>query len=89
MRYFAYFEDSQGRTHRLTITFEGTPTSYLLCARIRVLMPEDYFFLLLVTDRGAQVLGPRQFDKILRTDEGIEALAKELEKHLVLRLNDD
>ncbi|WP_232877609.1 hypothetical protein [Acetobacter sicerae] len=52
-------------------------------------MPEGYFFLLLVTDRGTPVLGPRQFDKALRTDEGIEALAKELEKHLVLRLHDD
>lgn len=89
MRYFVYFEDSQGHLRQATIKVDGEPSSYLLCARIRVLMPKDYFFLLLVTERGAPVLGPRQFDKVLRTDEGIEALAKELEKHLVLRLNDD
>ncbi|KXV22390.1 hypothetical protein AD933_00520 [Acetobacter malorum] len=89
MRYFVYFEDSQGRIQQTTIKFEGTPTSYLLCAQIRILMPEDYFFLLLVTDRGTPALGPRQFDRILRTDEGKEALAKEIEKHLELRLHDD
>ncbi|OUI99895.1 hypothetical protein [Acetobacter cibinongensis] len=89
MRYFVYFEDSQGHLRQATINVDGQPSYYLLCARIRVLMPEDYFFLLLVTERGAPVLGPRQFDKVLRTDEGIVALAKELEKHVVLRLNDD
>ena len=89
MRYFVYFEDTQGHIRQATIKVDGKPSSYLLCAQIRVLMPEGHFFLLLVTDRGAPVLGPRQFDKVLRTDEGIEVLAKELEKHLVLRLNDD
>ncbi|QHM92168.1 hypothetical protein [Acetobacter pasteurianus] len=89
MRYFAYLEDAQGILRQATIKFDGTPTPYLLCARIRVLMPEGYFFLLVVTDRGTPVLGPRQFDKVLRTDEGIEALAKEIEKRLVFRLNDD
>lgn len=89
MRYFVYLEDAQGILRRVTITFDGTPTPYLLCAQIRVLMPEGYFFLLVVTDRGTPVLGPRQFDKVLRTDEGIEALAKEIEKRLVFRLNDD
>lgn len=89
MRYFVYLEDAQGILRRVTIKFDGTPTPYLLCAQIRVLMPEGYFFLLVVTDRGTPVLGPRQFDKVLRTDEGIEALAKEIEKRLVFRLNDD
>lgn len=89
MRYFVYFEDTQGHLRQATITVDGEPSSYFLCARIRVLMLEDYFFLLLVTDRGTPVLGPLQFDKVLRTDEGIQALAKELEKNLKLRLNDD
>lgn len=89
MRYFVYFEASQGHLRQATIKVDGEPSSYLLCARIRVLMPEGYFFLLLVTDRGAPVLGPRRFDKVLRTDEGQEALAKEIAKNLELRLNDD
>lgn len=89
MIYIAYFEDKRGFVYGKKVEGNAALPSYLLTASIRIILPDDHFFLLLVDRTGRPIFGPRQFDADLRCEEGREALVKEFEKRLVLRLNDD
>lgn len=86
MRYFAYFESDAGKISRKILDEPRDISNLVLAARIRSAMEDDKYFVLVVDETAKPVFGPSVFSEILKSDDGIQALADELEKKIVFKL---
>lgn len=86
MKYVAYFESEDGQISRKIFDEPRILSNVILAARIRAAMEDDKYFVLAVDETAKPVFGPLVFAETLRTNDGIQALADELEKKIVFRL---
>lgn len=86
MRYLAYFESEAGKISRKIFDEPRDISNLVLAARIRAAMEDDQYFVLAIDETEKPVFGPLVFAEILKSDDGIQALADEIEKKIVFKL---
>lgn len=86
MRYLAYFESEAGKISRKIFDEPRDISNLVLAARIRAAMEDDQYFVLAIDETANPVFGPLVFAEILKSDDGIQALADEIEKKIVFKL---